>query len=148
MLRRTLLVLVPSLSAWTTAHAQEALAPGQIWSIKSAQPTSAKAVIGRIEPLNGSIVVHISIIDVPIPAGLPNAGGTTTIGHMPFDQAAFAASVDRLVGANAATSSAFEDGYRNWQAAKGGFFTISVQQALEVAFETIKRGTPTPRRPD
>jgi hypothetical protein len=141
MLRRGLLILVPGLSVCTTARPQRAFAPGQVWSVKSAQPTSVKAVIGRVEPFNGGgMVIHVSLIDVPIPAGLPNAGGTTAIGHMPFDQAAFSASVGRLVGANAATDPAFESGYAQWRAAQGGVFTISIPQALEFAFQAIKRG--------
>ena len=145
MLRRDLLLLAPGLSAWTAAHAQRAFASGQVWSIKAAPPTSAKVVIGRIEPLNGSIVVHVSIVDVPVPPGLPNAGGMMTIGHMPFDQAALAASVDQLVGAKATTAADFDGGYQNWQAAKGGVFTVSVPQALEFAFEALKKAPSLPR---
>jgi hypothetical protein len=145
MLRRGLLLLVPSLSAWTAAHAQRTFASGQIWSIKAVPPTSAKVVIGRVESFNGSIVVHVSIVDVPVPSGLPNAGGTMTIGHMPFDQAALAASVDQLVGVKAATAPDFEGGYQNWQAAKGGIFTVSVPQALEFAFDALKKA-PSLRR--
>jgi hypothetical protein len=144
MLRRSLL-LVPCLSAWTAAHAQRAFTPGQTWSLKAAQPISAKVVIGRVEASDVGTVVHVSIIDVPIPAGLPNPGGTTTIWHMPFDQAAFAASVDRLLGTNAASSADFEGGYRQWEAAKGGVFTIGVQQALEVVFGAMKQTPPSPR---
>jgi hypothetical protein len=139
MLRRHLLLLASALSTGRVAHAQGAFSPGQVWTIKAAQPTTAKVVIGYIERLDIGIVVHVSIIDVPIPAGLPNAGGTTTIGHMPFDQAALAASVDQLVGVGAATSSDFERGYRNWQAAKGGVFTIGASEALEVAFDALRR---------
>jgi hypothetical protein len=142
MLRRHLLVLVSVLPAGRVAHAQRAFAPGQVWSIKATQPTSAKVVIGRIESPNGRIVVHVSMIDVPVPEGLPNAGGTITIGHMPFDQAALAQPVDRLVGVGVASSSDFEGGYRNWQEAKGGIFTIGVSQALEFAFDAMRRARP------
>ena len=57
----------------------------------------------------------------------------------PFDQAALAASVDQLVAVNVATAREFEAGYRDWQEAKGGVFTISVSQALDAAFAAMRQ---------
>jgi hypothetical protein len=116
-----------------------AFAPGQIWSIKSARPTTAKVVINRVEPWEHQIVVHVSIIDVPVPRDMPGAGRTTDIGHMPFQQSALAASVDRLLATDASPASSFESGYKQWQDAKGGVFTINVEQAITFVFQTLSR---------
>jgi hypothetical protein len=114
-------------------------APGQIWSIKSALPTTAKVIIDRIEPWRKKVVVHVSIIDVPIPDGVRGAGGTTAIGHMPFEESALAASVDRLLATGASPASSFESGYKQWHDAMGGIFTVSVAKAIEIMLQTINR---------
>jgi hypothetical protein len=114
-------------------------APGQEWSIKSVSPTTAKVVIDRLEPWHEKVVVHVSIVDLPIPQGVPGAGGTTAIGHMPFEQSALVASVDRLLATNVAPPPGFERGYKHWQDAKGGIFTVSVEKAIEFTLQTISR---------
>ncbi|MES5484928.1 hypothetical protein QMZ05_19395 [Bradyrhizobium sp. INPA03-11B] len=114
-------------------------APGQEWSIKSSSTTTAKLIIGRIEPWSGRVVVEVTLVDVPIPQHLPGAGGTTIIGHMPFDDVALMESVDRLLAVNVSTASNFESGSRQWREAKGGVFTVSVEKAIEIIFQEIKR---------
>lgn len=64
------------------------------------------------------------------------------VSHLPFDEAALAASVDQLLRTDFSPDSNFVDGYRQWQSAKGGIFTISVAQAIEIVFDTVMR---TPR---
>jgi len=115
------------------------LAPGQEWSIKSASPTIAKIVIDHFEPWNEKVVVHVSVVDLPIPQGLPGAGGTTLIAHMPFERTALAASVDRLLATGVQPPSSFEGGYKHWQDAKGGIFTISVEKAIEFTLQSMGR---------
>jgi hypothetical protein len=112
-------------------------APGQKWTIR-ALPT-ANVIIDRIEPWQKGMVVHVSIVNVPIPQGQPGAGGTTLIGHMPFEESALAASVDRLISTGASPPPSFESGYKQWQEAKGGIFTISVEEAIKIVFQTINR---------
>jgi hypothetical protein len=113
-------------------------APGQEWSIKSASPTTAKVVIGRLETWqHGKIIVHVSIIDVPIPRGVAGAGATTSIGHMPFDKTALAASADRLLSSYVPPAPGFESGYEQWKSAKGGVFTISAEKAIEIVVQTL-----------
>ena len=147
MLRRSLLsALVMSLLSFAAVQAgpdtasRISFAPGQVWSIKSVPTTTAKVVICRIEPWKGKTVVHVSIIDVPIPQGVPGAGGVTSIGDMPFDESALAASVDQLVATGASPAPSFEAGYEQWKDAKGGIFTTSVPQAIKFVFDGISRG--------
>jgi len=116
-----------------------AFAPGQQWSIKSTMPTTAKVVINRLEPWQHQIIVHVSLVDVPIPPNMPGAGGTTDIGHMPFEQSALAASVDRLIATGALPAASFENGYKGWQDAKGGVFTITVEDAINFVFQALSQ---------
>jgi hypothetical protein len=113
------------------------LAVGQMWSIRSASPTTVKIIIGRVEPWENKVCVNVSIVDIPIPEGLPGAGGVMQIAHAPFDKAALAASVDHLVSKKASPDSGFESGYEQWKSAKGGIFTVSVEKVVEAMFQTI-----------
>ena len=136
-----------TIALFPTAHADPAtqsvpsFALGQMWSIKSDVPTTARVVIGRIEPFGSQTVVHVSIINVPIPNGVPGAGGQTQVGHMPFEQTALANSVDQLLATNVAPVPGFQDGYAQWKSANGGIFTISVPKAIELVFVSINKGS-------
>lgn len=114
------------------------LAPGQVWTIRTPSPTPIRVVIVRLEPWHNKIVAHVSIIDIPIPQGLPGAGGLTRIDHMPFDETALMASLRTLVGERALPAPHFEDGYRQWKAARGGIFTVSVPDAIKFVLGTIR----------
>lgn len=114
-------------------------APGQEWSVTSTQPTTMKVIIGRVEPWNGEIAVHVTVIDIVGPPGALNAGRTITIGHMPFEQSAFAASVSQLLATDVPLPAIFEEGYRDWRQAKGGIYTISVAKAVATGLEMMKR---------
>lgn len=114
-----------------------AFAPGQVWSVRSTAPTPLRVVFGRIEPYGKGTVVHVSILDVPIPPGAPGAGGATRVAHMPFDEAALAASVDALVATGAAPLPNFEDGYRQWLSDRGGVWSLTVSEAIAVVFQGL-----------
>jgi hypothetical protein len=145
MTRRGLLAVLAVISIVFTARAETSsmsipeLALRQKWSIKSASPTTLKVIVDRLESWHGKTVVHVSIIDLPIPQGLPGAGGTTTITHMPFERSALAASVDRLLATGVSPPSGFEEGYKGWQNANGGIFTISVAEAIDVTLQAMGR---------
>jgi hypothetical protein len=96
-------------------------APGQMWSIKSASPTLARVIIGRIELWDDKVAVHVSVVDVPIPSGAPGADGVISIDHMPFDESALAASVNQLLAIGVRSAPGFENGYGQW---KSGLFTV------------------------
>ena len=113
-------------------------APGQEWSVISTQPTTMKVIIGRVEPWNGQIAVHVAVTDIVASAGALNAGRTITIGHMPFEQSALAASVGQLLATAIPLPATFEEGYRSWRDAKGGLFTISVAKAVAAGLEMMK----------
>jgi len=58
---------------------------------------------------------------------------------MPFEESAFAAAVDRLLITGVSPAPNFESGYQNWKDAKGGVFTVSVEKAMEFAFQTMNQ---------
>jgi hypothetical protein len=122
------LIAAVSGCAATPVAPKPGFAPGQVWSINSAQPTTTKVVIGRVEAWNGQTAVHVSLTDVLVPSGAPNAGARITVGHMPFEQSALAASVDQVLAMGVAPPAGFEAGHHEWQSAKGGIFTISVAE--------------------
>jgi hypothetical protein len=106
-------------------------APGQEWSIKSEPQSTAKVIIGRIEPWNGKVAVHVSVIDIPAPAS-PHAVRITEVAHSPFEKMALAASVDRLLATDVAPLQDFEGGYQQWKENHGGIYTISVAEMIEL----------------
>jgi hypothetical protein len=114
-------------------------APGQEWSIKSASPTTAKVIIGRVERWEGKVSVSVSIVNIPIPQGMPGGGGVTEIADAPFEETALSASVDRLLATGVSPSSNFATGYDQWKNANGGIYTVTVEKAIEIMFQTVRR---------
>ena len=139
--QRTGKVLLPALMmAYATFGVRAEIAdspkpdfvPGQIWSIKLDRPTTAKVVVVRVEPSANRTVVHVSIIDIPVPEGVAEGDGITTVGEMPFDKSALAASVDQLLGTDGQPAQGFLPAYNQWLADKGaGVFTTSVARAIQ-----------------
>lgn len=105
-------------------------AVGQEWSLKSAAGAPAKIVIGMIEPLRGKTVVHVAIIDIPVH---PGQARFSTIAHVPFDESALRASVDRLVGVNVPLPQAFVPGYAEWKEHRGGAYSVPVGEVIRLA---------------
>lgn len=139
LLGMTALIVAFAVRAETASAPMPDFAPGQEWSIKSTSPTTAKVIIGRVEQWRDRVSVNVSIVDIPIPQGDPGAGGVTQIAHIPFDKIALAASVDQLLATGVSPAASFESGYKQWQDAKGGIFTISVEKAIELMFQTVNR---------
>ena len=107
-------------------------ARGQIWSIKSDQPTTAKVVVVRVEPSANRTVVHVSVIDIPVPDGIAERDAITTVGEMPFDKLALAASLDQVLGTDGQPAPGFQSAYDQWRADRGaGVFTTSVADAVQ-----------------
>ena len=125
-----LLIFVSSVALAESADVVPPLAEGQVWSIKSLSPSTAKVVIARIEPWKDMTVVHICIIDFPVSDTA--ATKITSIAHMPFEKAALVASLDKLLATRAAPVPDFERGYNIWKEKRGGIFTISVARAIHL----------------
>ncbi len=111
------------------------LRAGQKWSVKSGD--GANVVIGRVEDWHAEKVVHVSITDIPAPAGSTNAGTAIGISHVPFSCSALRGSVDQLISEKNAPAPGFEGGYQAWREAKGGIFTIGVNEVITLILKQL-----------
>lgn len=109
--------------------ANSALVEGQEWSIKSSTESTAKVIIGRIEPWRDKIAVHVSIVDIPV-AQETGAVRISEIAHIPFEETALAASVDKLIATGVPPARDFDGGYRQWKEHNGGIFTVPIAEAI------------------
>lgn len=102
---------------------------GQEWSIKSSTGSTAKVIIGRIEPWRDKIAVHVSIVDIPVSQGM---GGMPIgeIAHIPFEESALVASVDKLIATGVPPARDFDGGYKQWKENNGGIFTVPFAEAM------------------
>lgn len=128
---------------WDSANAKGKqdveISQGQLWSVEAPLPSPMKVVIGRLSVWNGMDTVHISVLDVPVPAGLPNTGQLIRIDHAPFTKTALVPSLGSLLGVDVPVSAHFESGYIQWQKEKGGVYTIGVREAVDSMFETLRQ---------
>ncbi len=102
---------------------------GQEWSIKSSSGSIAKVIIGRIEPWRDKIAVHVSIVDIPVSqetGGIP----IREIAHIPFEESALVASVDKLIATGVPPARDFDGGYKQWKENNGGIFTVPFAEAM------------------
>jgi hypothetical protein len=137
LLKALLMVLVPVM-----AHAQTVsrlhFEPGQMWSIRSTDANPTKILIGRIEAWHHEIIVHISVLDVPVPDQLDVAEPTLNVSHMPIEEGSLERSVDRLLTTGVPVSQEFEQGYRQWKSdPRAGVYTTDVPHALQMMFDTL-----------
>jgi hypothetical protein len=138
----TPLVLALVAALWMTAPDQPVpaaeLAVGQQWSYETRpQDAGSTVVIGKIDevPEIGKII-HVHVLGVNIPNSKAPGGVSHTIGHMPFTEEAFRASIKSLLG-TAPADGRFDAGYDAWKKAKGGVFTVPVSQAVDAMDKTI-----------
>ncbi|HXX48237.1 MAG TPA: hypothetical protein VEN47_08420 [Myxococcota bacterium] len=113
-----------------------AFAPGQHWSYATRpEDPQSTLIVGRVEeiPRLGT-VVHVAIIDVNL--HLPSGSVGHLLPHAPFSADALRRSVDKQLPA-APLPERFEDGYAMWRREKGGVYTITVREAVDVLQKTI-----------
>jgi hypothetical protein len=113
------------------------LAEGQVWTFKNARSDEARIAIYKIEPIGSREAVHVTIYNLP-----KEGMFIGEISHMPFERKALEASLDHLTDERAPPTDKVEEGYRTWQAANGGIFTITVSEAIAYALSMMVRATP------
>ena len=129
-------------AACATAQSAPEIAVGQVWTVKEASAPSMRLTIERIEPYESDTVVHVSIAGGEAKAA--NTGSSIKvvpglIGHMPFEKSVLIESLDQLEQTGANSSAFFEQGYAQWEADKGGIFTIPVSQAIELSMRLTQQ---------
>jgi hypothetical protein len=115
-------------------------APGQMWSIKSDRPTTAKVIIGLVGNYHSYIAVHCAVIDIPLPRSGSQDRVLRQINYFPIAVSALAASVDKLLSTGISPSPDFEKGYERWRSDKeAGIFTIGVSEIIALMLEADAR---------
>jgi len=98
----------------------------------------ARVRIGRIED-NGA-TIHISLWG----ADIPDTGGAIAsplvAGHLPITADALRASVDRQVDDTPPGDLGFDEGFATWREARGGVFTLTVPEIVNVMLRTVQQG--------
>lgn len=115
---------------------------GEVWRYhtRAAEPASTLTVLCVDDEPGAGTIVHVFVDGLHIPNPHHPEGFSDAIGHMPFTEAAVAASVTHLLG-HAEELPDFAEGYGNWRAAydggHAGVFTLSVAEAVEVMEQAI-----------
>jgi hypothetical protein len=141
---RILLFLIALIVCVRTLGADDkpAFAPNQEWSYHSrAEDPGSTIVIGRIQdhPKLGRII-HIAIRGLNVKNPRIAGGVSKEIGHVPISESALRDSVTVLKGVVEPPQSV-PVGISEWERGKGGVFTISVSQIVDVMERTLS-GTP------
>jgi hypothetical protein len=122
--------------------------PGQVWSYKTrpGEESSTFTVLRVEEAPQGKRIVHIRIDRIQ----LKNCTGSPELDkfeHMPFLKESIDASALRVVRTGEVPD--YKEGYEEWRqawdAAKAGFYTITLAQALEATEEALRKGLGCPK---
>jgi len=139
MIRSTRRVFVGGLVLLATpilTHAQEReFAVGQEWDVRDLP--EGHAIIGRLDVINGVIVVHAFVLHNGLPEFGENPESGVSYGHLAFTQDAFSASVFRLADPHAYVPDHFPIEYQRWLSNPyvipipiGQFVRLARQEAL------------------
>jgi hypothetical protein len=98
--------------------------------------------VGQIDPvtdgglLSDGMIVSVSIVSHDVP-------DQPSVGHSPFDGAAFSDCIETTIPFPAVASENFRDGYDTWRTAhnggKAGYWTLSPSDAYWAMMEVIKQ---------
>lgn len=117
---------------------------GQIWKYETRDGEEAsRLIILKVEQgKNEEVIVHISVINVKINNPQEEGGISDNLRHLPLSKEAVLNSVTELESADNDLPD-YLDGYNRWKEAydkrTAGFFTISVQEAVEFAEESMNQ---------
>jgi len=129
------LLLVARNSLWGPAESISSSGryfPGQRWAIRGrALDPQPNVVIGRIESSTEGAVFHVSLFGVHIATPRKPPDAVDELPHMPLSAAALDASVVQLLGSGD-LAVGFERGYSEWSKARGGVFSVSVADVLDL----------------
>lgn len=113
---------------------------GQVWKYKTrASEEDSRLIIGKIETLEKSgNVVHIKLIRLKIKSPTAPGGYSTNMSHAPITESKLQESVTELTNEKADIEG-FEEGYNTWRDAKGGVFTITVNEIVDFIEKAINK---------
>jgi len=131
-----------------TPGRSEKFSIGQVWRYATREGEEESRVhIGMIEAMaNGDVIVHIKITGLHLRA--PGGSEGSVVGHMPLTEQALEKSVTELTG-ETADLEGLEGGHATWleayRSGKGGVFTLSVAEAVDLIQRMISGDTTNER---
>ena len=113
---------------------------GQVWEYASrpGEDASTLTILRVDRPTESKAIVHIAVSGLHVKNPHAPGGFTSEIQHLPMDEAALQRSITTL-SRKTLTVPDFSEGYKQWQEAKGGAFTVSVAEAVAFVEEAINR---------
>ena len=113
---------------------------GQVWKYKTRQsePNSVLKILKVEYYSDTSIVIHIAVENVHIRNVTSPSGFNDRIPHLPLSEQALDSSVVKLIDENA-TLPEFQEGYNIWKRSKGGVFTVTVAEAVDLAEQALNK---------
>jgi hypothetical protein len=110
-----------------------------VWSYdtRPGEETSTVTVLKR-EELQGKSIVHIRIDGLKVKNPRAKSGISDSIPHMPLDENALKQSLRKKVKTTEKIPD-FAEGYAEWKNAKGGFFTITLKEAVSFVEQTLSK---------
>ena len=121
---------------------------GQVWRYQTRPGEEAsRAIVGRVEQTSsGVVIVHLQLVGLAIHNPHVPGGVSRLIQHVPMAEPQVAASVVELETGSRQLEG-FEQGYATWRDAwdrkTGGYFSISVKDAVQYMEDALSKGRPT-----
>jgi len=111
-------------------------AEGQVWTYRTRPgEESSRAIVTRVDADGLGNIVHVRLVGLRVQNPSVSGGLSEEISHMPFAEAAVAASVVAHV-ADTAPLADNDEGYMTWQEAFGqgraGIFTVTLAEAVSL----------------
>lgn len=117
---------------------------GQRWAYQTRpQDQGSTLIVLRVDDAGASgRIVHVALGGLSIKNPLSPDGRSTTVRHMPFEEAALRRSVTELL-ADGVPVPPYEEGYAMWReafdAGRAGYYTVTVAEAVQVIEESTIR---------
>ena len=112
---------------------------GQRWSYHGrSEDQGSTLVIGAVQ--TNPAIIYVTVEGVM----LPNGSQASSISHMPFSEEAIDQSVIELLAEGVASGLSFEEGLTQWQTDKGGYFSVSVAEAIATIMTATQPASPDP----
>ncbi|HEV8199265.1 MAG TPA: hypothetical protein VGS03_04525 [Candidatus Polarisedimenticolia bacterium] len=115
------------------------LAVGQVWNYHTRDVDQGSTLtICKLEDLpKAGSVVHVSLAGLHLKNPRAPGGYTGEVPHAPFTRAAIERSITTLHG-QGSPPQGFEAGYRAWQEARGGVFSMPVADVAGLIEKSLK----------
>ena len=142
-------VLVFSTIAPAVAEEPVRFSAGQRWAYQTRpQDEGSTLIVLRVDDAGDSgRIVHVALGGLSVKNPFSPDGRSTTVRHMPFEEAALRRSVTKLL-ADGVEVPPYEDGYAMWReafdAGRAGYYTITVAEAVQVIEESTIRAKEAP----